>query len=327
MTEPEQYSAFSDGGSLYAFWTRDSPSPYLSKIQRFDAGARVWQTVFEDDARVGVWKPSAGRLAFVEYREPFQGGGASDQKVLILDLVTGKTVSVDTFALSAATYHGGGGGPRRAGSGVALGGGTVAWTRVNELSGGNTEGELRVAPVDDPTHFRTIGRSQVWIEPLWIDSGMLLYLVGSTTGDEIRARDLTSGVERRITSLAAPGVGAPRGELGRSGDIIGWTGQESVQGAPTMLHTVNTTTGASRDLDLGPDYCYGLSGNAAGFVWACKTSSAPVSSLSYFDPRAWKSVDIVRSPDRLNQLEAYENAFLWYDVVNGARRANLLVLR
>src|SRR5260221_13552778 len=116
VTEPEQYSAFSDGGSLYAFWTRDSPSPYLSKIQRFDAGARVWQTVFEDDARVGVWKPSAGRLAFVEYREPFQGGGASDEKVLILDLVTGKTVSVDTFALSAATYHGGGGGPRPAGS-------------------------------------------------------------------------------------------------------------------------------------------------------------------------------------------------------------------
>jgi hypothetical protein len=321
----EQYTHFADRGSLYAISTRDGPSPYLSKIERFDTSAGAWRQVFQDDAHFSTAKPSAGRLALFEYREPFQGGGANDQTLLVLDLSTGVATKIDFYALSMATYHGGGGGPRGPRAGVAIGGDTTAWSRVNELPGGITEGELRVAKISDPARFTTIGRSRASIEPLWIDGSTLTYLVGGPDRDEIRARDLATGVERNIVSLAPPGVTAPREELSRSGDIIGWTEQQSVRGAPTFLRTVDAISGAKRELDLGSDFCYGTSGNKLGFVWACKSSS-PQTVLSYFDPRAWRTVELVRSQDRPNDFQALENAFLWYDVVNGTRRANLLVL-
>jgi len=85
--------------------------------------------------------------------------------------------------------------------------------------------------------------------------------------------------------------------MARSGDLIGWIENPSQAGpgtaanAPTtsLLRTLDLTTGGTRDLDLGSTHCVGLSGNARGFVWT-GPSKQIATSLSYFDPRAWRSV-------------------------------------
>src|SRR5437867_5913665 len=128
-TDREMNSFAADRGALIAFSTKEGPPPYASKIQRAEAPNGPWKTVFETDASfTGGGQVVAGRVALIEYREPFQGGGAYSEDFTIIDLSTGKTTLIDRFGLSSATYRGGGGGPRRPVGHMVIGPDHVAWT-------------------------------------------------------------------------------------------------------------------------------------------------------------------------------------------------------
>jgi len=329
-----QYPMFVQSGTLYAQWIRETPPPYLSKVQRFDEAARIWRDVFTDDARFNGWSADAGKLAVLEYRESVQSGGASESTVVLIDLGTGAATPLDRFALSAATFHGGGGGPRGPRSTLVLSGAKIAWSRLNELPGGVVEGELRIADTTEPQRFTTIGRSSVTIEPLWIDARTLGYLLGGSEEDEIRVRDLASGTERTLARVTAPFQDRGIGGIARSGRFIGWIdnlpGGSGARGSTmtSVFHATDIATGATRELDLGPVTCRGLSGNAIGFAWwPCQPDQTDGRTLNYFDAEPWKTVDIVRSSDRPNDLQAVEGGFIWFDLVGGLRRLNLLLVR
>jgi hypothetical protein len=312
-------------------WTREAPSPYLSKLQRFDPRGSSWQDVFVDDARFEYSRPDAGRIPLVEYRE--SGGGASDKTFSVLDLASGRPTRIDAFALSSATFHGGGGGPRGPRTTFALSGERVAWSRVNELPGGVTEGELRLATLGDPTHFTTIERSRLTIEALWLDAATLGYLVGGTDQDEIRVRDLATGADRVVGKVVAPGQDRGVGGTARSDKVFGWIENlpsgSSVRGGTmrSVFHALDMATGSARELDLGATTCVSLTGNSLGFTWWCWDTGPTATSLAYFDPRTWRSVEIVRSGDRLNDPSAFDGGFMWYDLVAGVRRVNVLIVR
>lgn len=320
--EAPRYPAFVDSGSLYAVWLRDGPAPYLSRIERFDSGSTAWQRVFEEDAALGVMGVDGGRAVVTAYRET---GAASSRTFALLDLATGRTTMVDGFSLSAATFHGGGSGPRGPGTGSALGGGRVAWSRINELAGGVTEGELRVAPVADPTRFTIIGRSRITIVPLWIDESTLVYQLGGGDQDEIRTRDLVTGIERLVARVPAPFQDRGLGGIAHSGTLLGWI--ENLGSTGAALHWIDLGTGTQRDLDLGTSSCFGLSGNALGFAWSCRANAPTAKTLSYFDPRMQRMVDVVRSVGIPSDFRAWEGGFFWFDFVTTPRTANLLIVR
>jgi hypothetical protein len=331
---PGQYPMFVQSGTLYAQWIQETPPPYLSKVQRFDDAARVWRDVFTDDAQFSGWSADTGKLALLEYREVVQGGGASESTVLLVDFGTGATTPLDRFALSAATFHGGGGGPRRPRSTLVISGAKVAWSRLNELPGGVVEAELRIADLAEPGRFTTIGRSTLTIEPLWIDARTVGYLLGGPEQDEIRVRDLASGTERTLARVTAPFQDRGIGGIARSGRFIGWIDNlPSGSGArgstmTSIFHATDIATGATRDLDLRSVTCRGLSGNAIGFAWwPCQPDQTNGTSLAYFDPVTWTNLEIVRSSDRPNDLQAVDGGFMWFDVIGGVRRLNLLLVR
>src|SRR5438552_871936 len=165
-TDREMDFFAADRGALIAFSTKEGPPPFASKIQRAEAPNGPWKTLYETDASfMGSAQVVAGRVALIEYREPFQGGGAYSEDFTVIDLSTGKTTPVDRFALSRATYHGGGGGPRRPVGAMVIGPDHVAWTRLAEGPGGSVTGELRVATLADPAHAKVVGSSVEWISP------------------------------------------------------------------------------------------------------------------------------------------------------------------
>ena len=331
VPDRDQYIGFAHRGALYATWIRDAPSPYLSKLQRFDPRVNGWQDVFVDDARFNYSRPDAGRLPLIEYRE--SGGGASNNIFSVLDLASGQTTKIDAFALSPATFHGGGGGPRGPRITFVLAGDRVAWSRINELPGGVTEGELRLAPLGDPAHFTTIGRSRASIEALWLDDATLGYLVGGSDQDEIRVRDLATGAERVLTRVVAPGQDRGIGGMARSDRFLGWIenlpASASTPGGlmRSVFHAIDVASGSARELDLGATTCVSLAGNSLGFTWWCWDTGPTATSLAYFDPRTWRSVEIVRSGDRLNDPSAFDGGFMWFDLVAGVRRVNALIVR
>jgi hypothetical protein len=311
-------------GRLYALALPNAPAPYRSELLRYDTASRDWTPVFGDDAWFEGVSFDGGRAALVEYREPPQGGGAFDERLVILDLASAQVMRIDAFALSSATYRGGGGGPRRPTSRMILHGDIVAWTRLNELAGGVIEGELRIAPTGDPARAIRVATSRDYVEPLWLDDTSLIYALANPDQDVIRARDLATGAERTVAALPAPGQRGGRSGIARSGDVIAWIDY----GAPSShtLHTTALASGVTRDLDLG-GACVGLTANAYGFAWTCLSKPPETATLSFFDPRAWTSVDIVRSSAAPSDLQAVDGGFVWFDLVSGVRRVNLLVLR
>src|SRR5437762_9445649 len=159
--EREMIEFFGDR-ALVARGTKDGPSPYESKISRAEAPSGPWRTVYESDAMFMLEKVSTGRIAFMEYREPYQGGGASSENVLVVDLSPGQKKESDRVALSPATYRGGGGAPRRPSGSVVLGPDHAAWTRLVEGAGGSITGVLRVAPLSYPASVQTNSSSCEW---------------------------------------------------------------------------------------------------------------------------------------------------------------------
>ena len=318
---PDQIYVFADGGVLYEVEFPSTPPPYASRVRRFDPSTRTWTDVFNDDAMFTVGGTSRGRAAMIEYREPLQGGGASHSTVVALDLNTGVTTELDHFALSAATFRGGGGGPIRPVSRVMMGGNTIAWTRLNELPGGDIEGELRVEELGRPGAYMTVARSRSWIEPLMVDDAVLVYHVTGTKFDELHVRDLRTGEDRRLVQFAIPDPSMGRSGLARSGMLIGWIDAAG----NAALQTIDLMTGERAVHDIGADYCVGLSGNELGFAWECPSKAIPT-SLSYWDPLAKRDIQIVTAAERPNTLQAVPGGFTWYDLARGVRRVNLLTV-
>jgi hypothetical protein len=321
----EMVTFFADRGSLVTRATREGPAPYHSTIQRAEPSTGKWRTVFEDDAAFSLEKVSSGRMAMAEYRAEPMSSGAYDVTVVIIDLGSGQKQNVDHFALSSATYHGGGGGPRRAAGGLtALGSSNIAWTHLYELADGVVEAELRVAPLSDLGSATKLGRSREWIEPISIDDQRLIYVVGGTDRDDLRARDLATGRERSLTALRAPTQSAGRDGPAVSGIWAGWLERPPMAGAPdttagspttTTFRAVSVETGELRERDLGPDYCRGLSANAGHFVWECGT---PTAKLQAFDPNTWTDSTIVVAGSSPLSLAAVGGGFIWREAVAGA---------
>lgn len=324
-------SFFADRGSLFARSTRDGPAPYLSKIQRAEPSS-TWRTVFENDAAFFAEKVMSGRMALVEYRQEPLSAGAYDVTVVLIDLNSGQRTVIDHFALSAATFRGGGGAPRRAAGGlIALGPNKIAWTHLNELAGGNVEAVLRVASLTELARASVIGRSREWIEPIAIDDRELVYVVGGTERDDLRARDLGTGRERSLTQLRAPSQSAGRDGPAIAGGWAGWIEYPPMAGAPdaqpgapstTTFRAVNLRTGVARERVLGAEYCHSLSANASYFVWDCGTRGA---TQQAFDPNAWKELDVLAvGSSGSAALAAADGGFIWYEAVADARRVTLL---
>jgi hypothetical protein len=301
-----------DRGALIAFSTKEGPPPYASKVQRAEAPSGPWKTVFEIDASfAGGGQVVAGRVAFVEYREPYQGGGAYSEDFTVIDLATGKTTAIDRFALSSATYHGGGGGPRRPVGAMVLGPGHVAWTRLVEGPGGSVRGELRVATLADPARAKSVGSSVEWISPLSVDSRRLLYVLGSKTEDQLRVLDLDTGADRVIASAAMPAdiqvtafAGLDRALL--SGDWAIW--RDSPRASDGMLRAVDIASGAQRTIDMGGSSCTEPSIGTRYIAWYCAERVVGILDPKTLEPLATKPAGIGVAP------QASDDALLWFDL-------------
>jgi hypothetical protein len=320
-TDREMNSFAADRGALIAFSTKETPPPYSSKILRAEAPSGPWKTVFEIDASfVGSGQVVAGRVAFIEYRAPFQGGGAYSEDFTVIDLSTGKTTAIDRFALSSATYHGGGGGPRRPVGRTVLGPDHVAWTRLIEGPGGSITGELRVTTLADPARTKVIGSSVEWISPLSVDAHRLLYVVGSKTLDQLRLVDLATGADRVIASAALPAdiqatplPGLDRAAL--SGDWAIWT--DSPRASDGMLRAVNVASGAQRTIEMGGSSCTEPSLGTRYIAWFCAGGVVGMLDPKTLEPLTTKPAGIGVAPI------ASDDALLWFDLSTNPRRVVL----
>jgi hypothetical protein len=320
-TDREMNVFAADRGALIAFSTKEGPPPYASKVQRAEAPNGPWKTVFEIDASfVGSGHVVAGRVALIEYRELYQGGGAYSEDFTVIDLSTGKTIAIDRFALSSATYRGGGGAPRRPVGRMVLGLDRVAWTRLVEGPGGSVTGELRVAPLADPSNVKIVGSSAEWISPLSLDTRRLLYVLGSKTVDELRLVDLATGTDRVIASAALPTdvqvtplPGLDRALL--SGDWAIWL--DSPRATDGSLRAVNTVSGVARTIAMGGSSCTEPSIGTRYIAWYCAAGVVGILDPKTLDPLATKPAGIGVAPI------ASDDALLWFDLSTNPRHVVL----
>lgn len=320
-TDREMNFFAADRGTLIAFSTKESTSPYSSKILRAEAPNGPWKTVFETDAMLtGGGHVVAGRVAIIEYRAPFQGGGAYSEDFTVIDLSTAKTIAIDRFALSSATYHGGGGGPRRPVGTIVLGPDHVAWTRLVEGPGGSVNGELRVATLADPARAKLVGSSVEWISPLSVDAHRLLYVLGTKTEDQLRLLDLDTGADRMVASAAIPAdiqvtplPGLDRAAL--SGDWAIW--RDSPRASDGVLRVVSVVSGAQRTIDMGGSSCTEPSIGTKYIAWYCSAGVVGILNANTLEPLATKPAGIGVAP------EASDDALLWFDLSTNPRNVVL----
>jgi hypothetical protein len=326
--DPDMITFFAHDRSLIAWTSGNRPSPFLDRIQRADPPGGPWRTIFSRDAHFQMQRVNEGQMAIVEYRE--DGEGAYNETIVMLDLATGAATTIDRYALSKATFRGGGGAPRRPVGQIAFGQQMIAWTHLFERAGGAVEGELRVAPLTDPRAVTVIARSTEWIEPIAVDQRSVAYVLGGRERDEVRIRDLASGEDRKLTTFAAPTQVSGRSAPARSGSWIGWLETKPAI-APTravpstvMFQALNIATGEERSLDVGGPGCSPLTANAFAFAWSCRSTADPPATLQAFDVAKWKLVDIVR-PGSVNPfgLQAVDGGFVWTDADGAGRQVHL----
>jgi hypothetical protein len=319
-TDNDMHVFAADRGALVAFSTKDGPPPYASKIQRAVAPSGPWMTVFETDASfVGSGQVVGGRAGVTEYREVLQGGGAYSSDFTVVDLSTGKITRIDRFALSSATFRGGGALTRRPVGRMVLGTEWVAWTRLVEGSGGSVTGELRAATLADPARAKVIGASAEWISPLSVDAHRLLYVMGSKVEDQLHLFDLDTGADRLIASGAMPAdfqafpvPGLDRAAL--SGDWAIWL--DTPRAGPGTMRAITVTTGAQRTIDAGGSSCSEPSVGTLYIVWYCSADIVGIIDAKTLDPLtkpAGMGVGPVASDDGL----------LWFDLRTTPRQVVL----
>jgi hypothetical protein len=317
-TDRDMITFAADRGALIAFSTHDGPPPYESKIQRADAGTNTWRTVYKSDAMFSAGRAAGGRVALGEYREPFQGGGAYSVDFTVVDLSTGTATPVDRFALSSATFRGGGGAPRRPVGSIVLGPDRVAWTRLIEGPGGSVTGELRVGSLAAPGRVTVIGSSMEWIAPLGLDAHRLLYVLGGKTEDQLHVRDLDTGADKILITGA---VGDQQREGGipgfnvavLAGDWAIWL--DTPRSAPGMVRAVNVASGGERTIDAGGSSCSGTSAGTRYVAWYCSPGVTGILDAKSLEPA--RDVPVGVAP------EASEDALLWFTVIPNGRTVTL----
>lgn len=325
--EPEMVAFFADGGAVYAWWTASRPPPNEGRIMRADPPSGPWRVTYRTDAHIPFQKPAGGRVALLEYREPFQGGGAFSQDLVVVDLANGTPRTIDRWAMSAATFRGGGGGPRRVVSHFALSERQVAWTRLIERPGGAIEGELRHAPLSEPTRSTVIGSSTEWIVPVAIDDRTLVYVIGRSTGDELHARDLASGADMIVTTTAPPATNGyyPLTDVAVAGQWITWLdrGARAASGAAVTIRAVHVMSGEQRTVDAGGTSCASFSANARYIAWNCGPSNAPARP-QVLDVSRWTLVDVVPAGAAGAFVQASGDALIWTERTATGRRVHLV---
>lgn len=321
----EMHAFFADRGALVASSTRNAPSPYLSRIQRADAPAGPWRAAYETDARFDMQRVSSGRIALIEYRQPPLGTGGHSEKVVIVDLDTGAATLIDEFALSAATFRGGGGGPRGPSWALALGADAIAWTRLIEGPAGSVTGELRVAALANPGPQTVIGSSAEWIAPLAVDARRLVYVVGGKTEDQLRVRDLASGLDRVVAVDAVGDRASPYASIDYAvvtGDWAVW--QESIQQAGKQspqpdgsVYALNLRTGDRRTMGRSALGCGRPTAGTRYIAWFCGRDSTTV-----FDASSLERV-VLSAPAPGLAVEARDDGLIWFEAPPASRRVFL----
>ena len=322
---------FGDRGALIARSTKEGPAPYESKILRAEAPTGPWRSVYESDAMFMLEKVSAGRIAFMEYREPYQGAGAYSENVLVVDLSTGQKTEMDRFSLSAASYRGGGGGPRRPVGSVVLGPEHAAWTRLVEGAGGSVSGVLRIAPLSDPASVQTIASSSEWVAAVGLDSRRLVYVVGSKTEDQLRVREISSGVDtlvatapvRNTAVFGRPGMD----DAAVSGDWAVWIDEAFVVGETTHAVAFNLATAERRTLVSAGTGCGSVTAGSRYFAWSCPKGNAPVSEpFVVLEAKTLSSIAVV-PPGLSYGVVAVDDALVWLTALAGGAGRQVTVYR
>jgi hypothetical protein len=315
-TDREMITFGADRGALIAFSTTDGPPPRESKVQRAESVTNAWRTVYRTDALFLHGSTAGGRVALAEQRSPFQGGGAYSVDFTVVDLLTGATTAIDRFALSSATFHGGGGGPRRPVGSVVLGVDRVAWTRLIEGPGGTVTGELRASLLTDPGRSIVIGSSAEWIAPLAVDVQRLLYVVGGKTQDQLHIRDLVTGMDNTVVTGAVgdPNVDGIPGFNAAvlAGDWAVWL--DTPRAAPGTVRAVNIVTGAERSISGGGSSCSQPSAGTRYVAWYCATVGG-IRDATTLDPV--RDVPLGVAP------VASDDALLWFTVIPNGRTVTL----
>lgn len=324
---------FPDRGYLVATSSNDGPPPYSSKVMVAAPVRGPWRTVYSSDALYNAPTLSDGFLAFYEYRE--QGGGAFSEKLVVVDLPFGRPQVVDSYALSAAPYRGGGGGPPRPTGSAVMGGGLIAWVRLVEGSGGAVTGQLRIGLPHQATQARLIDTSDVSIHPIAIDvqatRTTLVYSIARGGSVELRAREIDSGADRVLATapLGAPGSTMPFQAVARSGEWVAWVDETAPAAGATFarstLRAVSIATGTTRTRSLDDSSCPVLTGNPRYFALDCIGPGTAGPRLVLIDAATWTDVPVARpTSDGPFALEAKGLLeLLWQDRMNGLRRAVL----
>ena len=316
-TDRDMITFAADRGALIAFSTKDAPPPYESKIQRADPTTNAWRTVYRSDAMFLTGQVVAGRTALSEHREPFQGGGAYSIDFTVVDLITGTPTSIDRFAMSSATYRGGGSNTRRPNGSVVLGPDRVAWTRLVEGPNGSVTGELRVALLSDLAHATLVGSSAEWIAARGVDAHRLLYVLGGKSEDQLHVRDLESGVDRVVATGAVGNQQLEGGLPGfnaavLSGNWAAWL--DTPRSAPGTIRAVNAVTGEDRTIEAGGSSCSSPTAGTRYIAWYCGTAGTA---------RDATTLEPVRDLPVGVGPQASDDALLWFTVVPNGRTVTL----
>ena len=317
----EMNGFFGDRGALVARSTKEGPAPYESKILRAEAPSGPWRSVYESDAAFMLEKVSAGRIAFMEYREPYQGGGAYSENVLVVDLSSGQKTEMDRFSLSTATYRGGGGGPRRPAGSVVLGPDHAAWTRLVEGAGGSVSGVLRIAPLSDPASVQTIASSSEWVAAVGLDSRRLVYVVGGKTEDQLRVREIGLGADTLVATapvsntavFGGPGID----HAAVSGDWAVWIDEAHLVGETTHAVALNLTTAERRELDSAGAGCSSVTAGSRYFAWSCAKRNATTSEAFVVLEAKTLSPIAVVPPGLSYGLVTVDDSLVWLTALAG----------
>jgi hypothetical protein len=316
-TDRDMITFAADRGALIAFSTTDGPPPRESKVQRAEPAANAWRTVYRTDALFLRGSAAGGRVALAEYREPFQGGGAYSVDFTVVDLVTGSATPIDRFAMTSATYRGGGSNTRRPNGSIVLGPDRAAWTRLVEGPGGSVTGDLRVAPLADPSRATSIASSGEWIAPLGLDAHRLLYVLGGKTEDQLHVRDLETGADKIVVTGA---VGDQQREGGipgfnvavLAGDWAVWL--DTPGSAAGKIRAINVISGADRVIDAGGSTCSQVSAGTSYIAWYCAKTPGVIDA---------KTLEPVRDVAAGLAPAASDDALLWFTAVGDGRTITL----
>lgn len=263
-----------DGASVASVWRREGPSPYLSRLLLTDLATGTTRHLVEADADLPLVALRDGVVAYLDYRD--DGMGAWNGVVATID-TKGTRGEIDRFALSAATFHGGGGGPRRPSWAIALGGGRIAWNRLVEIPGGDIRGELRVAPATGGA-ATVIASSTKWVMPIAVDMRRLVYVLRGASADEIHVRDLATNADRVVAS------GAVLFDVAASGKWVVYDEGTDEQRGPKRVRLVDLDAGTTRALQEAGNVDAGFKGLVEG---SCGDLSANERYVTWWcDPRA-----------------------------------------